>query len=117
MALHIRPVCSYAVCEMQTRDEAATHATGRTPLLTLPSGLVEDVSGTIMGRRPGAEDFSPEFQIALPYRGVFTWHVGGNDVIADANQILFVTGGEAFRVSGPPGSRYAELILTPSFST
>src|SRR5262249_13183400 len=101
---------------MHTRNEAGTHAVGRTKLLILPSGLVEDVKGTIGGRRPSAEDFSPEFQIALPYRGVFTWHVGGDEVICDANQILFVTGGEAFRVSGPPGSRYAELILTPTFS-
>ncbi len=49
---------------------------GRTPLLTLPSGVVEDVSGTIAGRRPSVEDVSPGFQIALPYCGVFTWHVG-----------------------------------------
>jgi hypothetical protein len=58
---------------------------GRTPLLTVPSGVVEDVSGTIAGRRPSAEDFSRDFQIALPYRGVYTWHVGRDDVIGDAN--------------------------------
>src|SRR5262249_46579573 len=89
---------------------------GRTRLLTLPSGIVEDVRSTTSGRRPSAEDFSPEFQTAVPYRGVFIWHVGKDDVVADANQILFVTGREAFRVSGPRAGPYAELILTPSFS-
>jgi AraC family transcriptional regulator len=89
---------------------------GRTQLLTLPSGTVEDVSGTVAGRKLSAEDFSPEFQIALPYRGVFTWHVCCDDVVADPNQILFVTGGEPFRVSGPRTGRYAELVLTPSFA-
>jgi hypothetical protein len=44
---------------------------------------LRDVSGTIPGGRPSAEDFSPEFQVALPY-GVFTWHVGKDDVIGDA---------------------------------
>ena len=40
---------------------------------------------------------SPEFQVCLPYSGLFIWHVGHDDVIADANQVLFVTAGEAFR--------------------
>jgi AraC family transcriptional regulator len=88
----------------------------RTQLLILSSGTIEDVSGTTAGRQRNAEDFSPEFQIALPYRGVFTWHVCHDDIIGDSSRILFVTGGEAFRVSGPRAGRYAELILTPSFS-
>jgi AraC-like DNA-binding protein len=88
----------------------------RKELLSVPSGLVEDGSGIIAERRPSAEDFSPEFQIALPYRGVFRWYVGRDDVVGDANQVLFITGGEAFRVTGPRPGRYAELILTPVFS-
>jgi AraC family transcriptional regulator len=89
---------------------------GRKPLLNVASGLVEDVGGRIAGRAPSAEEFSPDFQIAFPYRGVFTWHVGHQDVVGDPNQILFITGGEAFRVSGPRTGRYAEVILTPTFA-
>ena len=89
---------------------------GRTQILTTSSGLVEDVTGRVVGRRRSPEGFSPEFQLALPYRGVFVWHVGRDDVVGDPNQMLFVTGGEPFRVSGPRPGEYAELIVTPSFS-
>ena len=81
----------------------------RTRLLDLSVGIVEDVC---RGRAPrdGHEGFSPEFQIALPYRGLFVWHVGGDDVVADANQLVFVRGGEPFRVTT---DGFAELIVTP----
>jgi AraC family transcriptional regulator len=88
----------------------------RTPLLSLPSGVLEDVAGAASPHRPGAEDFSPEFQVSFPYRGVFIWHVGRDDVVGDANQILFVTGGEPFRLSHPRPGGYAELIVTPALS-
>jgi hypothetical protein len=47
----------------------------------------------------GAESYSPRFQLALPYRGFFVWHVGGDDAAGDANQAIFVTGGEEYRMS------------------
>ncbi len=46
----------------------------------------------------GAEGFSPEFQLVLPYQGHFVWEVGHDSVVGDANQALFVTAGEAFRM-------------------
>ena len=68
---------------------------GRVQLLSTPSGIVEDITCGLGPRHP-SEDFSPAFQISFPYRGVFIWHVGRDDVVGDANQILFVTGGEPF---------------------
>jgi AraC-like DNA-binding protein len=65
-------------------------------------------------RDKGAEDFSPEFQVALPYRGIFVWHVGHDDVVGDTNQVLFVRGGEAYRISHPLPDGYSELIITPA---
>jgi AraC-like DNA-binding protein len=53
------------------------------------------------------------YQVCFPYQGLGVWHVGGEDVLADANQVLFVRGGETYRVSGPVAGGYAELILTP----
>jgi hypothetical protein len=50
--------------------------------------------------------------VCLPYRGAFVWHVGRDDIFADPNRILFVTGEEAFRVSRPAEGGYAELIVT-----
>jgi hypothetical protein len=63
--------------------------------------------------KQGPRGFSPDFQICLPYRGLFVWHVGHDDVVGEANQILFVSGGEAFCVSRPARGGYGELIVTP----
>src|SRR5260370_24328870 len=78
----------------------------RTRLFDLSVGLVEDVRerGVVC---EGAESFSPRFQLALPYRGFFVWHVGNDDVVCDANQALFITGGEAYRTSHPATRGYA----------
>lgn len=87
----------------------------RTRLLDLSIGLVEDVRGESRPFREAAEGFSDDFQICLPYRGLFVWHVGGEDVVGDPNQLLFVRGREPYRISGPPAREYAELIITPNF--
>jgi AraC family transcriptional regulator len=89
---------------------------GRTPLLDLTVGLVEDVhsAGASVASWTRAEDFSPDFQLAFPYRGLFIWHVGRDEVVGDANQVLFVTGGEAYRLSHPLAGGFAELIVTPT---
>ncbi len=88
----------------------------RTRLFELSLGLVEDVrAGGALNELDG-EAFSAEFQVALPYRGLFVWHVGHDEVVGDANQALFVTGGERYRMSHPVAGGYAELIVTPAAS-
>jgi len=86
----------------------------RTRLFESPLAIVEDlrVDGGNGARSP--EDFSPDYQVCLPYIGLLVWHVGGDAVVGDANQVLFVSGGEAFRVTEPMGLGYGELIVTPS---
>jgi AraC-like DNA-binding protein len=88
----------------------------RTRLLQSSLGLVEDLSSPGMTLRKSAEGFSPDFQVCLPYRGLFIWHVGGDDVVGDPNQVLFVAGGESFFLSQPHSTEYAELIVTPDRS-
>ena len=44
----------------------------------------------------GREGFSAAFQVCLPYRGLFVWHVGSDDIVGDANQVLFVLARELF---------------------
>jgi AraC-like DNA-binding protein len=85
----------------------------RNRLFDLSVGLVEDLSsrGAMNG---GTTGFSPDFQIALPYRGLFVWHVGHDEVVGDANQAIFVTGGEDYRLSQPVRDGFAELIITPA---
>jgi hypothetical protein len=71
----------------------------RTQLLQSSLGLVEHVRRHAVHRplsRPGPEGFSPDCQVCLPYRGFFIGHVGGDDVASDANQVLFVAGGEIY---------------------
>ncbi len=97
-------------------SETASYAVGlrtRTRLLESAIGLVEDVRcpGTCL--KKSREGFSPDFQVCFPYRGLFVFHVGHDDVVGDANQVLFVAGGESFRLSQPVAGEYAELILTP----
>jgi AraC-like DNA-binding protein len=76
--------------------------------------LVEDLQAGGLDGPLSPEGFSPDFQVCLPYGGAFVWHVGRDDVVADANQVLFVTGGETFRISQQVSASYGELILTPS---
>ena len=88
----------------------------RTCLFDLALGLVEDVRAGGALNEVDGEAFSAEFQVALPYRGLFVWHVGDDEVVGDANQALFVTGGERYRMSHPVAGGYAELIVTPTTS-
>src|SRR5256885_302777 len=95
-------------------DRARGGAPSRTLLFDISAGLVEDVRDPGGTPRGGAEGFSSRFQVALPYRGIFVWHVGNDEVVGDANQVLFITGGEEYRMSRPVGGGYAELIVTPA---
>jgi AraC family transcriptional regulator len=88
----------------------------RTCVFESTAGLVERVEYRGPRRRPSAEDFSPDFQVAFPYRGAFVWHVGHDAVVSDPNQVLFVRGGESFHVSEHCGNGFAEVIITPAQS-
>ena len=81
----------------------------RATLVCSPLGLVENVAGRGDSRPVGG--FSPDFQVCLPYRGLFVFHVGADDVVSDANHVVFVAAGEPFRLSERPGG-YAELVVT-----
>jgi AraC family transcriptional regulator len=90
---------------------ATNGMTARTCLFESTTGLVERVECD--DSHGLSEDFSPEFQIAFPYRGAFVWHVGGDAVVSDPNQVLFITGGEPFRVTYSRPYGFAEVIVTP----
>jgi AraC-like DNA-binding protein len=89
----------------------------RTQLSSSSVGLVEDLWCSGVRRTKSPEDFSPHFQVCLPYRGLFVWHVGQDEVVGDANQVLFVSGGESFHISQPLTGDYAELIITSDAET
>lgn len=85
----------------------------RERLLDSAVGLVEDVRRYDVDPRTDPQGFCHVFQVCLPYRGLFVWHVAGEDVVGDSNQVVFVRSGENFRMSGPLADGYAELIITP----
>jgi AraC family transcriptional regulator len=95
------------------RSSAACEVQSRTRLLDLSVGVVEDVRRTAVHPEPGPEGFCEDFQVCLPYRGLFVWHVCGEDVVGDPNQAVFVRAGEPYRMRAPLQDGYAELIMTP----
>src|SRR5690349_12448287 len=91
----------------------ATPFGDRTRLLRSPVGLDEDLRTNGDARRTSQVGFSADLQVALPYRGLVIWHVCDEEVVGDANQVLFVADGESFRLSQPLPGGYAELLVTP----
>jgi AraC family transcriptional regulator len=100
--------------EPRLGDWRAKGQSARAQLLESNVALVEDFRSRGVPLRKNPELFSADFQICLPYRGLFVWHVGDDNVVGDANQVLFVTGGESYHLSQPLADNYAELIITPN---
>ena len=67
---------------------------------------------------PTGEEWSADTHLVFPYRGLFIRHVGRDQAVAEANQVLFFNGAETYRVSHPiPGGdacldvRFDEEVL------
>jgi AraC family transcriptional regulator len=71
------------------------------PLLRTPSVVVHDVccAGTCRGHSD--EEATRQTRLVFAYRGVFVRHVGQDEAVAEANQVLFFNAGEGYRVSHP----------------
>jgi AraC family transcriptional regulator len=55
-------------------------------------------------RGQSAEESTTSTQLVFPYRGLYVRHLGHNQAVADANQVLFFNACEGYRVSHPvPG--------------
>jgi AraC-like DNA-binding protein len=92
---------------------AAAQTESRTRLLTPSVARVENLRRNGGRHDKTGEDFCTDYQVCFPYQGIFIWHVEGDDVVGDPNQVIFVRAGERYRVSGPSPGGYAELIITP----
>lgn len=105
------PLAEWPPSPDDIRDEVVR--VSRTRLVENGLGLVESLRvGGPPAPAPRSESFSADFQVCLPFHGAFVWHVGNDDVVADPNRVLFVAGGEGFRLSQPIPGGYAELIVT-----
>jgi AraC-like DNA-binding protein len=52
-------------------------------------------------RHKSAEECPSTTHLVFPYRGVYVRHVGRNDAVAEANQVLFFNEAESYRISHP----------------
>jgi AraC-like DNA-binding protein len=50
---------------------------------------------------PSPEESAELTYLVFPYRGVYVRHLGSDDAVAEANQVLFFNSGESYRVSHP----------------
>ena len=57
------------------------------------------------------EESTTDTRLVFPYRGVYIRHVGRDDAVAEANQVLFFNAGEGYRISHPVAGGDACLDL------
>ena len=70
-------------------------------LLKTAALTVRDVCCRGSCRRQSAEECATATELVFPYRGVYARHLGRDQAIAEANQVLFFNAGEGYRVSHP----------------
>jgi len=83
-------------------------------LSSTPGGSVWDVSCSGHCQHKSAEECARGTHLVFPYRGVFLRHVGRDDAVADANQVLFFNDGQDYRISHPVSGGDACLSLAIS---
>jgi hypothetical protein len=62
-------------------------------------------------RHRSAEECATATHLVFPYRGTYVRHVGQDNAVADANQLMLFNRGEGYRVSHPIGGGDASLSL------
>ncbi|MES2130487.1 MAG: AraC family transcriptional regulator [Pseudomonadota bacterium] len=70
-------------------------------LLSTPTVSVTDVCCLGNCRHKSEVEWTQNTRFVFPYRGVFMRHVGQDDAVADANQVLFFNGGQEYQISHP----------------
>jgi AraC-like DNA-binding protein len=58
-----------------------------------------------------AEEYTTTTQLIFPYRGVYVRHVGHDQTVAEANQVLFFNAHEGYRISHPVAGGDGSLTL------
>jgi len=90
-------------------SEFAVHSLLNTQTLT-----VQDVYCLGSCREQSEEECASQTHLVFPYRGVYVRHLGHDQAVAEANQVLFFNAGESYRVSHPVPGGDANLTLVIS---
>jgi len=83
-------------------------------LLKTQTIKVEDVYCHGSCRHLSAEEYACDTHLVFPYRGVYVRHLGNDQAVAEANQVLFFNASEGYRVSHPVPGGDASLTLAIS---
>ena len=70
-------------------------------LLSTPAVSVRDVYCRGTCRHKSAEECANGTHLVFPYRGTYVRHVGRDESVADASQVLLFNAGQGYRVSHP----------------
>lgn len=80
-------------------------------LLQTDTLTIRDVVCAGECRHKSAEECSSHTHLVFPYRGVYMRHLGRDDAVAEANQVLFFNRDEGYRISHPVAGGDACLVL------
>jgi AraC-like DNA-binding protein len=80
-------------------------------LLETPTVEIHDVGCRGSHRQMSAEEYTATTHVVFPYRGVYVRHLGQEQAVAEANQVLFFNRAEGYRVSHPVPGGDASLTL------
>jgi AraC family transcriptional regulator len=83
-------------------------------LLSTPVVKIRDVNCRGSCRHQSREEFATATELVFPYRGVYVRHLGLDQAVAEANQVLFFNSTEGYRVSHPVSGGDASLSLAIS---
>ena len=81
-------------------------------LLSTKAITIRDVICQGEHRSKSSEEWSRTTHVVFPYRGVYVYHVGPDDAVAEANQVVLFNAMESYRVSHPVEGGDACLSLT-----
>ena len=80
-------------------------------LLKTPTVTVRDVYCRGNCRHKSAEECASGTHLVFPYRGVYVRHVGRDEAVADASQVLLFNAQEGYSVSHPVEGGDASLVV------
>ena len=83
-------------------------------LLKTPTVAIQDVDCRGACRHRSAEECTAATQLVFPYRGVYVRHLGQDQAVAEANQVVFFNATEGYSVSHPVAGGDASLTLVIS---
>jgi AraC family transcriptional regulator len=105
---------------LSIKSMALTTANKRIPefvvhsLLKSPTVTIRDTYCQGSCRDRSAEECTTTTQLVFPYRGVYVRHVGHDQTVAEANQVLFFNAAESYQVSHPVTGGDGSLTLVIS---